>query len=688
MSSPREVIRSTAPTEGGDPMSEVLRRLSDWPDTCMPDLEALGGEDLIFAERGEVLTDPRNVTVLAALCNQWDHLGRHDEAASYIIDSVRCSSALALVDVLNVILGNAHTLHDVAEPLTTALSELSADPSILGAVAVEGWTRLALGNWCSGLQLRAGLVSRAQKGGARDEGIFLVRAVGAALERWRDQELLDALTGLASKEDIDDDVAYEVGMHYLNVALGNASRATAIEALHEALRWLRLAAATDGRPNAVTFSLAVEQLVRFVAGEKITIQAVDAVRDAVLSYLQGYSNEVRHWRQPRADTAACWADLIRVLHEVADLQDPAWWEPGKLLTAAARVLDAHRSLVLLGDPDSTAYADASAGTDADNAVAVASRQSGLELLLRPPVQEALRSREENIALIDRWLEQAGEEGVITEPAAAAVREVRESLREQVSVDPKGLLPSVPALSRMLGLDTDDLARLNRLAKHPELLERLETLAALREERPGPTIAENFALGRLLPILREVQGYSDASPSIDWMVLQLLRFVMHYIDKQSGGKRAEPWQAPFTSRNAAPTEDKLADSLARWLNATTGVRAQVEVPDIGGGRVDVVVILDRLRLVVEVKREFEAKSQDELVAAYGVQAVQYASADSPFVFLAVLDLARREVRADVQSCLWVRHLTLPEQGSRTYGLTTARVQANLAPPSASSWSKKA
>ena len=71
-----------------------------------------------------------------------------------------------------------------------------------------------------------------------------------------------------------------------------------------------------------------------------------------------------------------------------------------------------------------------------------------------------------------------------------------------------------------------------------------------------------------------------------MVQQLLRFVMLYIDKQSGGKRAEPWQMPFTSRRAAPTEDTLADSLARWLRATSGVRAHVEVPDIGGGRVDV------------------------------------------------------------------------------------------------------
>ena len=670
-------------------MSEVLERISHWTSTRMPDLEALGGEDLILAERNEILTDPRNAIVLAALCNQWDDLGRREEAVAYAVDSVRASDLMTLVDVLDVILDSPRTLYDVATPLAAVLSELSHDPSVLGGVASEGWTRLALGNWCSSLQLRAHLVSRAQSVGVGGDSIFLVRAIGAALERWGDQELLTALTGLASHDDIDDDVAYEIGMHNLNKALSTTSRATAVKGLHEALRWLRQAAATDDRPDALTFSVAVEQVVRFVAGERITTEAVDAVSDAVLSYLRGYRNEARHWRQPRADAAACWADLTRALHEVAELQQPAWWDPGKLLTATARVLDAHRSLVLLGDPDIPAQADAPAGAYADNAVvaateAGASRQSGLELLLRPPVQAALGSREENLALIDRWLAQVEVEGARDRSAVAAVREVREALQGQVSPDPKGLQPSVPALSRMLGLDTESLAKLNPLVDHPEVLELLEARAVLVEAQPGPTVAENVALSKLLSALRKVPGYGVVSPWVDWMVRQLLRFVMHYIDKQSGGKRAEPWQNSFTSHSDAPTEDKLADSLARWLNATTGVRAQVEVSDIGGGRVDIVVFFEVLRLVVEVKRDFEEKSQDGLVAAYGTQAVQYASADVPFAFLAVLDLARRDVRADVQSCLWVRHLTLPESASRIYGLTAARVQANVASPSASSW----
>ena len=91
-------------------MSEVLGRLSDWAGMRMADLEVLGGEDLILAERKEILTDPRNVTVLAALCNQWDDLSRRDEAASYVIDSIRASGAVTLVDVLDVILDSPRTL--------------------------------------------------------------------------------------------------------------------------------------------------------------------------------------------------------------------------------------------------------------------------------------------------------------------------------------------------------------------------------------------------------------------------------------------------------------------------------------------------------------------------------------------------------------------------------------------------
>jgi hypothetical protein len=666
-------------------MSKVLERLSS--STGIPDLEGLGGENLILAERVELVTDSRNVTIVATLCRHWDELAHRDEAVGYVIDSVRTSGPMTMVDILDVILDSPRVLYDVAALLTAMLSELSRDPRILGAMALEGWTRLALGSWCPSLQLRAALASRAQGGGAGDDGIFLVRAIGAALERWGDQDLLTALTGLALHEPIDDDAAYEIAMYHLNVALSSTNRETAIDGLHEALRWFRVAAATDERPDALAFSLAVEQVVRFVAGERITAQAVDTVTDSVLSYLRGYRSEVHHWRQPRADTAACWVDLTRALHEVADLHEPAWWEPGKLLAAAARVLDAHRSLVLLGDPDTAVKADAPARAGSNHVMA-SPRQSGLELLLRPPVQAALGSREEHLALVDRWLEEAGAAGSIDSPAVAAIREVREALRREVKTDPKGKLPSAPALSRMLGLDTEGLAKLAALVDHPEVLEFLEASAVLVEEQPGPTVAENVVLSKLLSVLREIPGYGNASAWIDWMVRQLLRFVMRYIDKQSRGQRAEPWQEPFTSRTAAPREEKLADSLARWLMATTGVRAMVEVSDIGGGRVDVVVFADKLRLVVEVKREFEDKDQDELVAAYGDQAVQYASADVPFAFLAVLDLFRRDVRTDIQACLWVRHVTLPKPGSRTYGLTTARVQANLEPPSTSSWGKKA
>jgi hypothetical protein len=671
-------------------MSEVLGRLSEWAGTRMADLETLGGEDLILAERREILTDPRNSAVVAALCSQWDDLSHRDEVAGYLIESVRSSNPMTLVDVLDVILDSPRPLYDVAKPLAAVLSELSHHETILGAVALEGWTRLALGNWCPSLQLRAELVTRVQAAGAEADGIFLVRAIGAALERWGDQELLAALTILASHDEINDDVAYEIGMYHLNVALSSTKREAAVAGLHEALRWLRQAGASDGRSDALTFTVAVEQVVRFVAGESITGQAVDAVRDAVLSYLQGYMNETRHWRQPRADTAACWAELTQALYEVADLRSSAWWEPGKLLAATARVLDGHRSLVLLADPDIALQADSSGAADVDDLAAPtaarAVRQAGLELLLRPPVQAALGSRNENVGLIDRWLEQA-EEDSNAGSDVKAVRDVREALRREAGTGPKGPQPSVPALRRLLKLDTDDLGPLSALADHPAILEQLEARAVLAEEQPGPTVAENVALDKLLPVLRKVPGYSDAAPSVDWMIQQLLRFVMRYIDKQSGGKRSEPWQMPFESRNAAPTEDTLADSFARWLMATTGVRAHVEVSDIGGGRVDVVVFLTQLRLVVEVKREFSNKSQDELVDAYGMQSVQYNSADVPFAFLAILDLARWDVRSDIQACLWARHVALPESGSRIYGLTTARVQANVAPPSTSSWARR-
>jgi len=167
-------------------MGQPLDTLRRWEDSNLPTFDQLGGEAAIFAERDEILACDA-ARVVGVLCASWAQIDSKTDAIEFLMQTVKTDDVYDADDVLDVILTSELALPDLAEPLTNFLREASCREGILGDIASQGWTRLALGEWCSGLELRGHLAHRAKSASVgrgettgRDAGV----AVVAACERW------------------------------------------------------------------------------------------------------------------------------------------------------------------------------------------------------------------------------------------------------------------------------------------------------------------------------------------------------------------------------------------------------------------------------------------------------------------------------------------------------------------------
>ena len=169
----------------------------------IPSLASLGGEEAILNCGLQHDHEPDAFTASLALTVSWGNIRDRDAAKEWMRNAVQLLSDEELMAFNDVVLGSSVALPDLAGTLADAWRSVSDDDSVLrGNVALEGWTRLAAGGWTAGISLRAALFERAQRvaSSTAEVDIFLVRAIGAALDQWEDQELESALEMLASQE--------------------------------------------------------------------------------------------------------------------------------------------------------------------------------------------------------------------------------------------------------------------------------------------------------------------------------------------------------------------------------------------------------------------------------------------------------------------------------------------------------
>lgn len=618
-----------------------------------PTVSALGGEEAIYASLDVLAGDSRVVEVTVALCNGWGMLDDRGTATSFLIRVVEEVTPLSARDLFDVLLNSEEVLPAISNPFEGALRKLAGGTGVVRDFALEAWTRLALGDWASKTHhLRAALQDGSE---AEDASYPLVRAIGAALSRWHDDTLRDALKSLVSHEDLDSEAAMELGLYSVACAAARANVEEVREGLAEARRWFDMARHDEARSDAVAFDAVIGGVMDQTRGEILPADRYDAIRDSVYTYLDGFIGVAPGWRFPRANTTTAWMDLLSQLNQA---NTDRWYDPPRTIESLAVAMAAEKTMNLVVNPGGAAS------------------QIGVRALVQPQVESLARENGQVLSHLRRWL--AKQNNAADDKVRGAVIEL---LAQLEALPPKAQgesRPDVDAIRERLHL-TPDAARVMADAAEatPELLPLYEQLTWYTSP---PRYAEQSLLDQILADCNQHAegGIGPYRLELGLVLSKLVRFASFHLDAGQSGERAVPW---FASGKPWPAEHQVADDLNGML-CMDGLSSIVERPNTAGGRLDIAVTFPRCRICIEVKRVTTTRANEQLVTSYGAQAVQYAATDVPVAFLVVADYARRATRLDLTGAFHVSPVRLQPE-SRQHALTTLRLQANVASPSSAS-----
>lgn len=602
-----------------------------------------------------------------ALCTAWSELIDTAAAAAFIENAAATLNPSELIPFNDVVLAAPTALPAIAPGLARVWSRLASDdPTLLGNIAIEGWTRLALGGWClTTLPIRAVLATRGAGATAGEVAAdqFLIRSIAAAADAWVEPELIPVLESLKEIEDVEPDAAFELGMLHLRDAVQATDLDDALAALNAAMTDYELACIEGDRPDAAAFRGACEAVHGFATGRSVSSESVDAVDEAAETWLRGYLGDDPHWRQSRSEIAPQWAALVRGLNAVADLNEPAWYDTAALLADAGRLYVAYNATTLL----------ASSGGEGDTA-------SATPVILGPRLDAGLAASADKLRLVDRWLESKSERAD-DDATVAAISEARARLRAPAPPTPSGKarasrdgLPDHVREALKGHLDTGDFDTFESAAG-PLITPGKQIPILIRRVRD-----------RILGELHDVRpdAYTDWAVHLTGIVGSYVHCIAHTIDRQQGGARNLPWHNVI-AQGERPAEHYLSDHLATWFEANL-YTVTAEGTNVAGGRADVVIWEGVERFVIEVKQVGLSRTNDDLSADFGPQAQQYTMTAAPFAFLAVLDNVPRTSRIDLDSSLWTSPWANTETGV-SHALTGARVLADVQPPSAQPSTRK-
>lgn len=598
---------------------------------------ALGADGMLAEADMLVERDPVGFTDV--VLTHWEQFAGRPETASALLRAAQVHRP-DVAEVHDLLLGAPPVLAVIADDLVDVVQQRASISSGLDAdIAVETWTRLALGEWCDNLGVSGRLQTMANRvaGGRAEASGHLVRAIGAALHRWGYPSLAVVLSALVTVDGCETDAALELAMHELALMCAATNLGTAATHLKNALDRFGVALSEGPRADAMAFRVPLSALAHFVDGHTVTAEDVTDSRRAVAAYLTGYRGLRRHWRQGRADTSSAWSDLVSLLHAASAADQPDWANPVAVIDAAASLMIAETTLTLVAR-----------GEDG----------RGVAALVEPHIVGAYRAANPTVARLDGWLALRSAPPDGRDSLADAIRTLRHQVLAEAAATP-------PKRDDPVSVGTEDPAlQFRTYLADQRLLNRTEEVVALQ------VIAD---INRIAPT-----DAAAVAPSLAAVVAQLVRFTSFYLNLRQTGARKPDWLGRSSDFSY---ESALSDELYRWMSASL-LGVSIEGRNVAGGDTDLHIVLPDASFVVEVKRELADRTDEWLAQHYGDQAAQYASTSEPIVFLAVLDYAPRRTRIDLPGAIWtVQHQH--DGASRPYAVTGFRIQANVEPPSASS-----
>jgi hypothetical protein len=194
-------------------------------------------------------------------------------------------------------------------------------------------------------------------------------------------------------------------------------------------------------------------------------------------------------------------------------------------------------------------------------------------------------------------------------------------------------------------------------------------------RPTPVPQASLLVDRVVEELSAAPDFVDGvAANVTLVVEALVMFLSARLDAPRAYMRED-------GKGEDALEAELQADLLEWLRGGALLQGitVLEPQHVGGGRADIMIVMDGQRIVIEVKREKGSSEREALHDSYSRQAGSYDATDYPFGLVAVLDISDLPpMTPRLVDCVWVH--TFGPEGTSKRRLVFVRVPGRLRTPS--------
>lgn len=619
----------------------------------LPSIEELGGEEFLWNESS--LLNISNVfpEIIEILLNEFDYIKDKTKLDSFIIEGLKSNTNFeAFDDAINIILldeNKIKTLYsDIADILISKIKTRQTDQeAFISASALDACVRLALKKQMNKHRLFAELVDLRNN----DNPILIrkaIRLIGVCFEHWKELDLIELLNSFLLNDDICGDAYYELGMITLLQAFEATNEEVLICKLQKAKEYILKSICNDEeRLDAEVYNKVIDIF--------LSLKNMSSI-ELLNNYVEELDKliNIRHkwlfktdegWLTPRYTSEIEWLNLsLEIKYAIEQIKEDNSSKPWVLLTKILNAYKASRSITL--------------------------RSCILDLsqIIEPEINAKLINFESSKDSLIKWLNSDYIEEQYKEESKSLLSKITEFQKKNIS-DLASF--SNPLLTPYIFCDLEDKGLSNRdrdlLTKFCECI--------------GFSGFSNVILDDIYKdIIEKLNGSRFFSGSIrtHFCILfsQLLKFLASRTDMENRGR----YKYLFDS-NAV--ESELADDLKDFLDGGGLHYGKVhsEIRDIGGGRVDIHVNFSGYRFIVELKREFNDISRENIKKEYEAQAATYQATNINLGFLVVLDLTPKiNGLPNIQSNVWLDTIPPEKEGDLEKNIVVVCIPGNKTSPS--------
>jgi hypothetical protein len=443
-----------------------------------------------------------------------------------------------------------------------------------------------------------------------DESEYLRHAakiIGLAYTFWKENDLIPILEQLTENELGADEAFFELGFVALANALETESADEAKNKFNQAYEYFENSLKNrEDRCDAEIFHSAIGILLSFEKNEpqKDYQFNLERLKEAIVIYPAWHQSDAADageiWVNARNIELINWQTLAIKLEALSGyLVEPSWLEP---------IIVIEQALLIIYTASRTIFKRHKFG--------------GLETVIQPNIRANLINHRGQIYALEKWLERNPSE---------ELREIGDNLRIQLNTTYEESLGKESGA----GINNPSMLAPNQ---RESIKQMLENISNFQTNCISPVT--EIILHNCITSLEEINSYKDnrVKDFFNSVLFQTLRFLENRMNMT---RRNNPrLKYLFES---APKEHELQMDYYEFVHGNLAVGdVRVEVSDVSSGRADVYFSFNSIKFVVEVKREIQNCSFEDLSQNYIPQASEYQNTNVKLGFLLVLDLTEERL----------------------------------------------